>query len=49
MSDIDFCDKLEDLIYNYNYNDPMVIMGDLNIDLYDITINKNFKSNNENQ
>jgi hypothetical protein len=49
MSDIDFCDKLEDLIYNYNYNDPMVIMGDLNIDLYDITINKNFNGSNENQ
>ncbi len=33
MNNIDFCNDLEDLIYSFKCNDPLIIIGDLNMDL----------------
>jgi hypothetical protein len=48
LNDTEFCEILEDLIYNFNYNDSMLIMGDLNINLFNKDNNKllNFINNN---
>jgi len=35
LNDIEFCNDLEDLIYNFNFNDHLFIIGDLNMNLLD--------------
>jgi hypothetical protein len=48
LNDTEYCEILEDLIYNFNYNDSLLIMGDLNINLFNKDNNKllNFINNN---
>ena len=33
MNDFDFLEEIEELIYSFNYDEPLTIMGDLNMDL----------------
>ena len=40
----DFCNDLEDLIYSFKCTDPMIIVGDLNMNLGSCKINCNFKN-----